>query len=41
MNFSAEESIAFATDNHISRLNESENVGVTAYITARLASLGG
>jgi filamentous hemagglutinin family protein len=41
MNFSAEESIAFAADNHISRLSESADVGVAAYIAARLAALGG
>jgi hypothetical protein len=41
MNFSAEESIAFAASNHISRLGGSENAGVVAYVTARLAALGG
>jgi filamentous hemagglutinin family protein len=41
MNFSAEESIAFAASNHISRLGGSESAGVVAYVTARLAALGG
>ncbi|MHC4560414.1 MAG: Ig-like domain-containing protein, partial [Planctomycetota bacterium] len=41
MGFSAEESTAFAVDNHISRLAGSENSGIAAYIAARLAALGG
>jgi hypothetical protein len=41
MGFSAEESSAFAVDNHISRLAGSENNSVAAYLAARLAALGG
>jgi filamentous hemagglutinin family protein len=41
MGFSADESIQFATDNYASQLAEGENVGVAAYIAAKLAALGG
>jgi len=41
MNFSIEQSITFAADKYISLLAESEDVGLTAYVAARLADLGG
>ena len=39
--FSTEESIMFAADKYIVPLAENESVGLTAYIAARLAALGG
>ena len=39
--FSADESIQFATDNYVEKLVEGENMGVAAYVAARLAALGG
>ena len=41
MGFSADESIQFATDNYVGQLAEGENMGVAAYVAARLAALGG
>jgi hypothetical protein len=41
MGFSADESVQFATDNYVQKLAEGENLGVAAYIAARLAALGG
>ena len=41
MNFSTEESIMFAAENYVLRLGGSGNGGVTAFLTARLAVLGG
>ena len=41
MGFSADESIQLATDNYVEKLVEGENVGVAAYVAARLAALGG
>jgi hypothetical protein len=41
MNFSAEESIMFAADRYVTRLAEGDNVGLAAYLAARLAGLGG
>ncbi len=41
MGFSADESIQFATDNYVAQLAEDENMGVAAYVAARLAALWG
>lgn len=41
MDFSTTESVMFAADKYVSRLAGSENVGVAAFVTARLAALGG
>jgi len=41
MGFTAGEAIQFATDNYVENLVEAENVGVAAYVAARLAALGG
>jgi len=41
MGFSADESVQFATDNYVQKLADGENVGVAAYVAARLAALGG
>jgi hypothetical protein len=41
MGFSAEQSIQLATDKYVGPLAEGQNVGVAAYVTARLAALGG
>ncbi|OHB64404.1 MAG: hypothetical protein A2168_07300 [Planctomycetes bacterium RBG_13_50_24] len=41
MGLTADESIQFATDNYVGQLAEGENVGVAAYVAARLAALGG
>ena len=41
LNFSAEESVQVATNNYVGQLAEGENVGLTAYVAARLAALGG
>jgi len=41
MGFSADESIQFATDNYVQKLVDGENVGVAAYVAARLAAMGG
>jgi hypothetical protein len=41
MGFSAEESAEFAMDKYVGQLAESENVGVAAYVAAKLAALGG
>jgi len=41
MGFTADEAVQFATDNYVDNLVETENVGVAAYVAARLASLGG
>jgi hypothetical protein len=41
MGFSADEAVQFATNNYVDKLVEAEDVGVAAYIAARLASLGG
>jgi len=41
LNFSTEESIMFAADKYIAPLAENESAGLTAYIAARLADLGG
>jgi hypothetical protein len=41
MGFTAGEAIQFATDNYVDNLVETENVGVAAYVAARLAVLGG
>jgi filamentous hemagglutinin family protein len=41
MGFSMDESMQFATNNYIDKLAEGENVGVAAYVAARLAALGG
>jgi len=41
MGFSTDESIQLATDNYVRKLAEGENIGVAAYVAARLAALGG
>jgi filamentous hemagglutinin family protein len=41
MGFSADESVQFATENYVQKLADGENVGVAAYVAARLAALGG
>jgi filamentous hemagglutinin family protein len=41
MNYSAEESIMFAADNYISRLEVIENKNVADFLAAKLAALGG
>jgi filamentous hemagglutinin family protein len=41
MGFSADESIQFATDNYVGQLAQGENMGVAAYVAARLAALVG
>jgi hypothetical protein len=41
MGFTADEAVQFATDNYIDGLVEAENVGVAAYVAARLAVLAG
>ena len=41
LSFSTEESIMFAVDKYVAPLAESQNVGLTAYVAARLADLGG
>jgi filamentous hemagglutinin family protein len=41
LGFSADESVQFATNNYVEKLIEGENVGVAAYVAARLAALGG
>ncbi|MFC1794984.1 Ig-like domain-containing protein, partial [Planctomycetota bacterium] len=41
LGFSADESVQFATNNYVEKLVEDENVGVAAYVAARLAALGG
>jgi filamentous hemagglutinin family protein len=41
LGFSADESIQFVTDNYVGQLAEGENMGVAAYVAARLAALGG
>ncbi len=41
MNFSPTESIVLAADKYVAPLAESETTGLTAYIAARLAELGG
>ena len=41
LGFSADESVQFATNNYVEKLVTDENVGVAAYIAARLAALGG
>ena len=40
MDFSKEDSIVFAS-NYVARLSGSDNAGVAAFLTARLAALGG
>jgi filamentous hemagglutinin family protein len=40
MGFTADEALQFATDNYVEQLVEVENVGVAAYVAARLAVLG-
>jgi filamentous hemagglutinin family protein len=41
MGFSVDESIQIATNNYVQKLVEGENLGVAAYVAARLAALGG
>ena len=41
MGFTADESVQFATNNYVEKLVEEENVGVAAYVAARLVSLEG
>jgi hypothetical protein len=41
MGFSADEAVQFATENYVQKLIEDQNVGVAAYVAARLAALGG
>jgi filamentous hemagglutinin family protein len=41
LNFSTEESIMFTSDKYVAPLAESRSAGLTAYIAARLAALGG
>lgn len=41
MGFSMDESIQFATNNYVEKLVEGENLGVAAYVAARLAALAG
>ncbi len=41
LSFSAEESIMFAADKYVAPLAEDQSAGLTAYIAARLAALGG
>ena len=41
MGFSAEQSIQLATDKYVGPLADGQNVGVAAYVAARLAALGG
>jgi len=41
MGFTADEAVQFATNNYVDNLVETENVGVAAYVAARLAALGG
>jgi hypothetical protein len=41
MGFSADEAVQFATENYILNLVEGENMGVAAFVAARLAALGG
>ena len=41
MGFTADESIQFATDNYVGQLAEGEDMGVAAYVAARLAALAG
>ncbi len=41
LGFSADEAVQFATNNYVDNLVEAENVGVAAYVAARLAALGG
>jgi len=41
MGFTADESVQFATNNYVDNLVEAENIGVAAYVAARLAALGG
>jgi filamentous hemagglutinin family protein len=41
LDFTADEAVQFATNNYVDNLVEAENVGVAAYVAARLAALGG
>ena len=41
MGFTADEAVQFATENYVQKLVEDENLGVAAYVAARLAALGG
>ena len=41
MGFTADQAVQFATNNYVDNLVEAENVGVAAYVAARLAVLGG
>jgi VCBS repeat-containing protein len=41
MGFTADEAVQFATDNYVDNLVEAENIGVAAYVAARLAVLAG
>ncbi|HUT45670.1 MAG TPA: Ig-like domain-containing protein, partial [Sedimentisphaerales bacterium] len=41
MGFTADESVQFATDNYVQKLVEGEEMGVAAYVAARLTALGG
>jgi len=41
MGFTADESIQFATDNYVGQLAEGDDMGVAAYVAARLAALAG
>jgi hypothetical protein len=41
LDFTTDEAVQFATNNYVDNLVESENVGVAAYVAARLAALGG
>jgi hypothetical protein len=41
MGFTADEAVQFATDNYVEQLVEAEDLGVAAYVAARLSVLGG
>jgi hypothetical protein len=41
MGFTADEAVQFATNNYVDNLVEAQNIGVAAYVAARLAVLGG
>jgi hypothetical protein len=41
MGFTTDQAVQLATNNYVDNLVEAENVGVAAYVAARLASLGG
>jgi len=41
MGFTSDQAVQFATNNYVDDLVEADNVGVAAYVAAKLASLGG